>query len=261
MRSERTIHDADLPFARMAIEVKSDWPKEAARCLTADRQTEDMYWVMVRAWSATGETRRLWYGKVYGEAAIEAKRIEFGVQPDCTIIDSGFKPKGDHGVYAACLRYGWIAAKGTEEPYFWHFINYPPPRPPDRVMKPWAPLSYGDPGEGTSDQGRNSCPLTRFSSPVLKDRVHGLIRVGKWVEPETDPSNEECATQMAAEFKRPKVDRFTGKVVMVYVCPTGNNHALDCSAMQVLFAMVTGLLPAGVELEKQEGEIQKGKNE
>jgi hypothetical protein len=67
---------------------------------------------------------------------------------------------------------------------------------------------------------------------------------------------------MAAEFKRPKVDKFTGKSVMVYVCPTGNNHALDCAAMQVLAAMQLRVLPAGVEMEKpNQGESPKGSNE
>ena len=32
---------------------------------------------------------------------------------------------------------------------------------------------------------------------------------------------------------------------MVYVCPTGNNHAFDCAKMQVLCAMHAGLLPMG----------------
>jgi ribosomal protein L44E len=266
MRSERSIHDADLPFARVKIEnpATKSWPDEVARFFTVDRQAEDTYWGMIRAWSKTGETRRLWYGKLYGEAAIEAKRIEFGVVPDCTVVDSGYLPKGDHGVYAACIRYGWIAAKGTDDPFFWHIIPQPPPKPPLRVMKPWAPLSYGDPGEGTSSQGRVRCKLIRFSSPVMKDRVMGLITHGLWVEPEMETRDEmdkECAKQMAAEFKRPKRDKFTGKEVMVYVCPTGNNHAFDCSAMQVLAAMQLRILPAGVEMEKpNQGENPKGSN-
>lgn len=255
MRSERTIHDADLPFARVAITdpTKKTWPDEAFRFCTADRQTEDTYWVMIRAWAKTGETRRLFYGKLYGEAAIEAKRIEFGVAADCTVIDSGYLPKGDHGVYAACIRYGWIATKGTDEPHFWHTLPQAPPRPPLRVMKAWAPLSYGDPGEGTNSQGRVRAKLIRYASGVMKDRVMGLIKAGLWVEPEGDGSemDKECARQMAAEFKKDKIDKFTGKKVKVWVCPTGNNHALDCAGMQALCAMQMRLLPAGVEMETE----------
>ena len=258
MASERTIHDIDLPFARIAIENPTAklWPEEAARFLTADRQSEDQYWVMIRAWAKTGETRRLWYGKLYGSEAIEAKRIEFGVAANCVMVDSGFQPKGDQGVYSACIRYGWFAAKGAEDAFFWHIIQRPPPNLPLRVQKPWAPMSYGDPGEGTSAQGKVRCKLYRFSSPVMKDRVMGLIRAGLWVEPDLgqgDEMDQECARQMSAEFKRPKVNKFTGRMEMVWVCPGGNNHAFDCAAMQILCAMCgyQTLLPAGVELEKE----------
>lgn len=253
MRSERTVHDADLPFARVKIE--GAWSEEKYRFMTVDRQSEDLYWVMVRSWAEkSGETRRLFYGKVYGEAAIEALRVEHKVATNCTVVDSGYMPKGDHGVYAACIRYGWLAAKGCEDFYFWHAIPQPPPRPPLRVMKAWATKSYGDPGEGTNEQGKRRVALWRFSSPTMKDRVHGLIKAGLWVEPDTtgDEMDKECAKQMAAEFKRAKVNRFTRKTENVWVCPSGNNHALDCSAMQILCAMQVGCIPAGVEMEKSE---------
>ena len=260
MRSERSAHDLDLPFARAPIVFNSDkgektWPDEVDRFLTADRQSEDTYWVMVRAWAKSGESRRLYYGKVYSEAAIEAKRVEFGVRSNCVVVDSGYRPKGDTGVYAACIRYGWIAVKGTDEPYFWHSVPQPPPVPPIRVMRPWAPLSYGDPGEGTSNEGKTRAPLIRFSAPALASTVLALINRGLWVEPETtesDTMDAECRRQMSAEFQRPKINKFSGKREMVWVCPTGNNHAFDCAKEQVLCAMQTELLPAGFEMAAAE---------
>jgi hypothetical protein len=257
MRSERTVHETDVPFARAPIARPDPKDKTWALCLTADRQSEDLYWVAVRAWAMTGESRRIWFGRVYGEAAVEAKRVECGVNADCTLVDSGYLPKGDHGVYAACIRYGWIALKGTEEPFFWHSVPARVPGAmPQRVQRPWAPLSYGDPGEGTGAQGKRQCKLVRFAAGVMADRVSGLIERGLWVEPTFDPADQaaaeverEYSVQMSAEFKRPKVNKFTGKREMVWVCPSGNNHAFDCAKMQVLFAMLTGRLPAGIELE------------
>lgn len=253
MRSERTIHDGDLPFARAKMDAATITQKiegELARFLTADRQSEDVYWVTVRAWLGAGESRRLWFGRLYSEAAIEAKRVEFEVQPDCVVIDSGYRPKGDHGVYAACIRYGWIAAKGTDDAFFWHAMKKRDGAM-DRVQKPWAPLSWGDPGEGTTEEGRTRAPLIRFSAPSMADRVMGLIERGLWVEPETDERDEmerEYRRQMSSEFKRPRVNKFTGRREMVWVCPSGNNHAFDCAKMQVLCAMQAGMLPAGLEL-------------
>jgi hypothetical protein len=268
MRSERTVHDTDLPFARIRMEdtppdAKS-WPGEVMRFLTADRQSEDVYWVTIRAWArGTGESRRLWFGRLYSEAAIEEKRTEFAVPTNCTVVDSGYRPKGDHGVYAACIRYGWIAAKGTDEPFFWHTIKVKRQgvEVSERVMRAWAPPSFGDPGEGTAAQANHDgtpaqkkkkfAPLVRFSSPAMKDRVMALIDRGLWVEPEGDDTSEierEYRRQMSAEFKRPKINKLTGRKEMVWVCPSGNNHAFDDAAMQVLCATQAGLLPSGIEM-------------
>jgi hypothetical protein len=73
------------------------------------------------------------------------------------------------------------------------------------------------------------------------------------VEPEGDHTDEierQYRIQMTAEYKKPKVNKFTGRREMVYVCPTGNNHAFDCAKMQVLCAMHAGLLPMGWEMDK-----------
>lgn len=260
MRSERTIHETDIPFARVNSMQQAPkdkaMPDEFGRALTADRQGEDVYFITGRAWAKTGESRRLFRCKVYSEAAIEEKRIEYGINPDCTLIDSGYRPKGDQGVYAACIRYGWIAAKGTDEPFFWHSVpSTVLGQPPQRVQKAWAPLTYGDPGEGTSAQGKKRCTLIRFAANVMADRMDALISRGLWTEPNIDPSDEderEYARQMSAEFKRAKVNKFTGKREMVRVCPSGNNHFYDDGKMQVLFAMSVGCLPAGVELKPEE---------
>jgi hypothetical protein len=260
MRSERTVHETDIPFARAKLEMKNPkdkaWPEEFARCLTADRQSEDVYWVTIRAWAKTGESRRIWRGRLYSESDIEAKRIEFGVNADCTIVDSGYRPKGDQGVYAACIKYGWIAAKGAEEAYFWHTLPATGPgQMPQRVQRAYAPLAYGDPGEGTSEQGKRKCPLIRFSAGTMADRVDALIARGFWVETLTDGKDEmerEYCVQMSAEFKRPKLNKFTGKREMVRVCPSGNNHFYDCAKEQILFAISVGCLPAGIELDKPE---------
>jgi len=259
MRSERTVHDTDLPFARMKFEQPAPadkaWPGEAMRFLTADRQSEDIYWVLIRAWAkGTGESRRLWFGRLYSEAAIEAKRAEYAVPVNCTVVDSGYRPKGDHGVYAACITYGWIAAKGTDDHFFWHSVpNVTPGRPPDRVMRAWAP---------EKQNAGKKARLIRFSSPTMTDRVMALIDRGLWVEPdveEADGIEREYRRQMSAEFKRPKINKLTGRREEVWVCPSGNNHALDCSKMQALCAMQAKLLPSGIEMTKGKTDITEEK--
>jgi hypothetical protein len=255
MRSERTVHDSDLPFARIQMEDTKPgeklWEGEAMRFLTADRQDENVYWVVIRAWArGTGESRRVWFGQCFSESDIEAKRVEYGVPKNCTVIDSGHWSKGPTGVYSACIKFGWIATKGDDAPFFWHTVKNKRGES-ERVQKLWAPLAYGDPGAGTKEQGRQKCPLVRFSAPSMSRMVHALIERGLWIEPLVDDPDEierQYRIQMTAEFERPKVDKLTGKRVMVWVCPSGNNHAFDCSKMQVLCAMQAGLLPAGIEM-------------
>src|SRR5690606_989743 len=112
-------------------------------------QEEEMYYVTVRAWArGTGESRRLWWGKLYGETAIEELRERYAVPQNCVVVDSGHWAKGPAGVYAACIKYRWIAAKGDEARFFWHTIKLKSGAT-QRVQKPWAPLTWGDPGSGT----------------------------------------------------------------------------------------------------------------
>jgi hypothetical protein len=267
MRSERTVHDSDLPFARIALEMTKPtdkaWPGEHMRFLTADRQEEDEYWVLIRAWGrGTGESRRVWFGRLFSEADIEAKRIEYGVPKSCVVIDSGYRSKGDTGVYAMCIRYGWIAAKGDDAPFFWHTVKLKDGKS-ERVQRSWAPASFGEPG-GSGENGKKRCALIRFSAPTMADRVMGLVDRGLWVEPaieEADELERDYRRQMTAEFKRPKVNKLTGRREMIWVCPSGNNHAFDCSKMQVLCAMQAKLLPSGIELSAPKEPVEKEEEE
>lgn len=250
MRSEYSVQGTDLPFARIQMDLTNpaerSWPDEAMRFLTVDKQSEGLYWATIRAWSRAGESRRLWFGRLYGEAAIEAKRIEYNVSPKCTVIDAGYEATGPTGVYAACSRYGWIAAKGDKAKFYWHIVKRGGRS--ERVQRPWAPPAFGDPNKGAREEGKVRVPLIMFSAPTTAERVHALIDRSLWVEPIVDDKDEDemqYRIQMSAEFKKPKSPN---SKEMIWVCPSKNNHAFDCAKMQVLCAMYTKLLPAGVEL-------------
>lgn len=258
-KSEKTAHVGLQEFARQVEGEK--FADGSVRFLTADRQSEDVYWVTVREWEieesdgekkGTGKSRRVWWGKLYSEADIEAKRVEHGVAPQRTFVDSGYRPKGDTGVYAACARYGWIALKGADAAFFWHAVKSNGST--SRVRRIYAPVTYGDPGEGTSKQGRKSCPLIRFSANSAADVVDDLRNSGLWLEPSNpaDPMEKEYAVQMAAEFVKIKRNRFTGHEEKVRVCPSGNNHAFDCAKMQAVAAVILRLVPFVEPSHKQE---------
>lgn len=300
MRSERSIFAVSQPFARMKVKASAEpraktFAEAAFRFVSADRQSEDVYWVTIRDWAADGSgvSQRVYFGKVYSDVAIEELVAKFGAgyweaaegggdqgsvssdqdgdgeagaaevfvdDPSCVVVDSGYRPKGDQGVYSFCARRGWIALKGADDPFFWHHETDPenPKGPKRRIARPFAVATEADPFEGDMEgrQGQTFCTLVRFSSPVMKDLVRSMIAAGVWNEPEGPDDTDlerEYRVQMAAEFKRPRVNKFTGKREDVYVCPSGNNHAFDCSAMQVFCAMQAGALPAGGEERRAEG--------
>ncbi len=195
-------------------------------------------WWSVRAWS-NEKSRRLGFGKCYGFAAVEEIRIKFKVPANRTFCDSGFLPKGDHGVYAACVKYGWIAVKGGSEAHYIHRIRK------RLVQKSYAPLIKADPNIGTSGEGSRYCNLIRFSKSILNSKVQELIDHGHWEEPITgeEPEMEkEYAAQMAARVKKTEYSAKTGES-KVFWKESKNDHARDLANQQVLGAILAELLP------------------
>lgn len=258
-KSEKTVHEGSMPFARAEI-TEDKWDCEAARFITVDRQSEETYWLTARQWAKeTGQSRRLLFKRCYSEAEIakivaDIKPVKLQVmisgQPITILgvfIDSGYQPKGDAGVYSMCVRNGWAALKGTDEPFFWHSVSKKVGDriQTDKIQRFHAPWTWGDPGEGTVTQGRKHAPLLRFASAPMSDRMQELIDRGLWIEPDNDSESElgrEYDRQMTSEFRKKKVNKFTGKEELVWVCPSGNNHARDCGKMQVVAATLARLL-------------------
>jgi hypothetical protein len=249
-KDEESLLKGGLHFSRSEYEVITKWADELGRFLTVDRQEEDMFWWTVRAWSS-GKSRRLAFGKCYGFAKLEELRKEWQVQPNHVFVDSGFLPKGDHGVYAACLQYGWIAVRGADEYSFTHRLKNK-----RSVQKCYAPLTYGDPGAGTATQGRKYCPLILFSKPQMNQKVQELIDHGHWEEPlnSDDPEMEkEYALQMSSRVKKTDFNAKTGKT-KIFWKESKNDHARDLANMQVLGAVLKDLIPdpAAEQLSERE---------
>ena len=262
-KSERSVHEGTLNFSRVEI-TDAKWEEEVARFVTVDRQSEDTYWLTARSWAkGSRESRRLTFRKCYSEADIIAAVEEIKptrlqvmiesrpVQILAVFIDSGYQPKGDHGVYAMCTRNGWAALKGDDTPFYWHIVKEEKIEKgqrlivSNRVQRQHAPWKWGDPGEGTREQGRRHSPLLVFSSNAMQDRLQELIDAGVWSEPDGDSETDmgrEYERQMSSEYRKKRVNKFTGREELVWVCPSGNNHARDCAKMQVVAATITGLL-------------------
>jgi hypothetical protein len=244
-KSERTLLEGALQFKRVAYGT-SEWAEEVIRFMTCDRQEEDLFWWSIRAWSANGESRRVDFGRAYGFAEVAEIAEKNGVLN--VFCDSGYKPKGDNGVYAACLKYGWTALKGDPIDVFWHQT-----KGKARLQRSYSELTKGDPESGTEREGVRYANVVRFSASTYADRLHQLIQRKLWTEPaEQHPMEAEYRKQMTSEFKKRKENKFTGRSEMVWVQARRDNHLWDCSKMQVLAATLADLLPDASEIETGE---------
>lgn len=232
---------AQNAFRRAVYKPTDTFAGEVARFLTIDRQSEDLFWVTARVWTVVEgklETRKLFFGKCFSFLECEAKREELKVPCNWTLIDSGYKSKGDHGVYAACIKYGWIAVKGVGGvANFTH--NIKTKTGSRRVYKSYAPMTRGD-----SETAAGECDLIRFADQTLCDKVQGLIDSGAWIEPQGDgdPMEVEYRKQMSAVAQVPKKDRY-GNTIFVFETLDDNNHAWDVAKFQCLGAVLTDIIP------------------
>ena len=237
--SESTLPGNDRTFSREVYDVKSDWADEKFRFMTVDKQQQDVYYWMIRAWSGAGPSRRIDFGKAHGDAELEKIREENKVPKNRLLIDSNYNPKGDSGVYALCARYGWLAVIGCPEDCF--YIN----TKKGRIQRSYADPTKGDPEIGKKGQGKMFAMLIRFSASRMADRLSGLIDNGHWIEPvgDDEESEKDYARQMSAEVKKEKMIKFTRRIEKVWVKIRNDNHYWDCGKMQVLAATIVGCLP------------------
>ena len=254
-KDEESLLKGGLNLKRTEYEITSDWPEEKARFLTIDRQQEDLFWWTVRAWSDE-KSRRLGFGKVYGFAALEELREQFKVQPNRTFIDSRFLPKGDNGVYAACIKYGWVAVMGDTSYHFIHRLTKG-----RFIRKSYAPLSYGDPSIGVASSSRK-CPVIRFSKAQMNQLVQQLIDKGDWQEPLTgdEELEKEYAAQMSSRVKKTEYQDKTGET-RVFWKEGRNDHARDLANHQVLGAVLLALLPDPVADRQTKSENKESKTQ
>jgi hypothetical protein len=242
-------------FERSPIEITTEWPDEVIRFATFDRQHEGVFYCVVRAWAKSGESRRLFRGKIFGVSEIQkvlsdykiATYVTTGGKWTCGFMDAGDSAKGIDGAYADCIRLGLIAFKGVgNRNSFGHKLqngSYT-----QRVYSKW-PGPVGDPFDGARNRPALSqtylvkglppgfAVLHYIASNPIKDRLQQLIESGQWKEPPKtngDVEEDDYRRQMSDEIK----DRESGK----WVSKSKNNHYWDASYMNVAAAIMAGVI-------------------
>jgi len=142
------------------IYVKSQWEDESIRFIANDKQ-EWGYPYVIRACKPTGESRLIDRGVGEGDCLnsydeIEAKAKEFGVAPQCVIIDSAFEPRE---VYAQAAVRGWTCMRGVDREPFKHIkeVRNPVTLLLERISieLPYSAVNYCDAFTGTAQQQIN----------------------------------------------------------------------------------------------------------
>jgi len=87
---------------------------EAQRFLTVDKQ-RDHFWAGIRAWTASGKSAQLWYGRLETFDAVHDVAIRYGIRPQCVFVDAQYDTDQ---VYSACARMNWTALHGSGQKSF-----------------------------------------------------------------------------------------------------------------------------------------------
>ena len=179
------------------------------------------FWAVVRSWSAKGESRLRWFGRLETWQDVEALAVSQGVHQAMVMVDSG---DSTQMVYAECARRNWKVSKGSGQPDF--------------SIGQGRRRFYSEPSMVIVPGQRNRARLISFSNLAIKDILHGL-RTRRLHTFPTDVDPDYIA-QMDSEVR--VKDRRTGKPLWILPQGKEHNHALDCEALAALVAIRWGVV-------------------
>lgn len=213
------------------------WGEEWVRFMSADRQAaggEHYFWV-VRAFSRSGGSRLVAYGRCNSLLELEKQRALHGVSKQNCAIDSGFKASE---VYRFCLSNGWKAFKGDKADFF--LVQ---DQAQKKVIRRCWDISTVDAGLGVHGKGRRivrQLPLYRWSNSALRDKFGELATglVPGW----TLPANVERAflKHLSAHVHEEQRDNL-GRAKYVWRQRYADDHWLDCELQILVMAIICRL--------------------
>lgn len=201
---------SDLPkgnYTRQQM-LNGEWEDELtlpgghrARIATVDYQhgakgEGEHMWFVVRAFSATGESRLVDCGKVYDWNDLNERLIECGVPPAfggnpmgaTVFVDCAWK---QDVVFEKCAKFGWLGVRGedtTDRRYngmYLHTIRRKSGRS-TKVLRHYSELNRGQLGIGVKSAFRGYAPWRRLNNHGLENILYEL-RSGanaQWTVPE-----------------------------------------------------------------------------
>jgi hypothetical protein len=208
------------------------------RVLTIDVQAKE-FWAVARGWNRNGSSRLLFAGNPLTWGECEEIRGAHGVEARKTLVDSGFDATT---VYRQAIRWGWVCLKGEDKTHFLHRL-----KGGKSVRRIYSEAGRGDPGIGTSEQGRRFAPLILFSTPVCQDILQRLIdgQGAPWEVAGDAP--EFYWKQVHSWLKKPKKNRETGVEELRWIQVRQQDHLRACEVMQVAAASILGVFASDTQ--------------
>jgi len=192
-----------IPFRTMGIDVQ-----------------KGHFWAVIRTWSARGESRLRYFGKVETWQDLEVLAKAHGVHNAFVFVDSGDQTQM---VYAQAAKRDWKVSKGSGQEDF--------------TVK-GGKRAYSDTQAVSVPGSPRPARLIVFSALALKDILHGL-RLRKLHTFGLD-APAEYKDQMEAEVR--VKDRRSGKPMWILPQGKKDNHALDCEVLAMLAAIRWGIV-------------------
>lgn len=209
----------DPPFAKE--------PALRLRIMTVDCQM-DHFWVLVRFWTARGDSRLIWWEKVTTWGAVAELQEKYDIHSSLVFVDAGY---ASYQVYEECSKRGWTALRGDQKPFYVHTVKVEgkADQHPRRFYSPKRPIEI---------RRGVSCDQFYWSNLNIKDMLARLMRgqsAIKWEAPHD--VGDEYQTQMTSERRVQKGGSWIWERI-----GKRDNHLWDCEAMQIAAAHMLKLI-------------------
>ena len=223
-----TIERPDLDFLENGKSI-SDFAegqridREVIRFATID-VGRDHYWLGIRAWRPDGSSVGIYYSLVNTSEMLHQLCQDYGVNPKCTYIDSGYEAGK---VYDLCGRYGWRAIKGNGV-----VTGFKHPKPGGTEEKIFSRTQFA------RSTNRKRVDLYHIAVNPVKD-VLARLRSGEyaaWQVPED--IGEDWIAQIDSEEREEFVHPTTKQLATRWRRVKRANHAWDCEVYQVAAAIM-----------------------
>lgn len=240
------------------------------RVCSADQQESGGFhlWVQVDQFQKSGDSKRLFYGKVATYEDMRAIQERYGVanitrdgrEYVTTAIDCGQGIR-QREIFGACERFKWLALKSGDEEEFAHIIQAASKRT-ETIYLPYSQTRMESAIVGTDVKNvrhrgglpAGFCISRLWSKPILYGLLYALKNgdAGREYGIATDMP-QEYISQLHSYIPQDDMNRATGTVrKVIWKKVAKDDHAFITSAQNLLLAIIAGYYPLSVTKQNTE---------